>query len=119
ESENLRTFGLFHYTDQTEARVRNLRWRGQWPRELPPLAEQELADVSWEEEIAHGPELPLVFKHDFSEGLPKDKVWGAGENWQSHVKQEPDGVQMKLGGGPHTYNMLAFPFSLEGDFDVT
>ena len=119
ERENLRTFGLFHYADQTEARVRNLRWRGKWPRELPPLASQELADVSWEQEIARGPELPLVFEHDFSEGLPSDKVWGAGENWQSHVKQQSDGVRMMLAQGPHTYNMLAFPFSLEGDFDVT
>src|SRR5690606_21616671 len=29
EAENLRTFGLFHYSDRTEARVRNLRWRGE------------------------------------------------------------------------------------------
>ena len=35
EPTNLRTFGLFHYAEQTEARVRNLRWRGEWPKTLP------------------------------------------------------------------------------------
>lgn len=28
-------FGLFHYADSTEARVRNLRFRGDWPAALP------------------------------------------------------------------------------------
>jgi hypothetical protein len=30
-----RFFGLFHYADHTEARIRNIRYRGNWPRELP------------------------------------------------------------------------------------
>jgi tetratricopeptide (TPR) repeat protein len=30
-----RLFGLFHFADVTEARVRNVRYRGNWPRALP------------------------------------------------------------------------------------
>ena len=36
EPTNQRDFGLFRYADETEARVRNITYRGQWPRTLPP-----------------------------------------------------------------------------------
>ena len=35
EATNQRVFGLFHYADETEARVRNVVYRGRWPREFP------------------------------------------------------------------------------------
>jgi tetratricopeptide (TPR) repeat protein len=35
ESTNQRTFGLFHYADESTLRVRNVTYRGQWPRNLP------------------------------------------------------------------------------------
>ncbi len=38
-----RTFGLFHYRDVSTARVRNVVHRGSWPRQLPPVEQQELA----------------------------------------------------------------------------
>jgi tetratricopeptide (TPR) repeat protein len=40
EATNQRTFGLFHYTDATEVRVRQVTYRGQWPKTLP--AEDDL-----------------------------------------------------------------------------
>jgi hypothetical protein len=36
ESSNQRIFGLFHYADETEVRVRNVVYRGNWPKQLPP-----------------------------------------------------------------------------------
>jgi hypothetical protein len=39
ESTNQRTFGLFHYADDTSVRVRNVTYRGQWPRRLPDADE--------------------------------------------------------------------------------
>ncbi len=39
ESTNQRTFGLFHYADETSVRVRNVTYRGQWPRRLPDADE--------------------------------------------------------------------------------
>jgi hypothetical protein len=36
EPTNQRFFGLFHYTDRTEARVRGMTYSGDWPRTLPP-----------------------------------------------------------------------------------
>jgi len=35
EPTNQRVFGLFHYADESEVRVRNVTYRGQWPREFP------------------------------------------------------------------------------------
>jgi len=35
EPTNHRIFGLFHYADETEVRVRNVKYRGQWPKTLP------------------------------------------------------------------------------------
>ncbi|PHQ37305.1 DUF1583 domain-containing protein [Rhodopirellula bahusiensis] len=37
-------FGLFHFADQSSLRVRNVRWIGDWPTELPPIEKQLLAD---------------------------------------------------------------------------
>ena len=35
EPTNQRTFGLFHYADEGEARVRNVTYRGAWPKQKP------------------------------------------------------------------------------------
>jgi Domain of unknown function (DUF1583_N) len=43
ESTNLLTLGWFHYTDASTARIRNVVYRGQWPTELPPIDQQQLA----------------------------------------------------------------------------
>ena len=40
---NERQFGLFRYANKTECRVRNLTYRGDWPKTLPPIEAQELA----------------------------------------------------------------------------
>ena len=38
-----RNFGLFRWSNQTKCRVRNFVYRGNWPKSLPAIAEQELA----------------------------------------------------------------------------
>ncbi|WP_165071895.1 DUF1583 domain-containing protein [Paludisphaera rhizosphaerae] len=35
EPANRRTFGFFHFADESEARVRNVSYTGRWPRQLP------------------------------------------------------------------------------------
>jgi hypothetical protein len=44
ESTNQRDFGLFHYSSETAVRVRNVTYYGDWPRQFPSLAQQELAN---------------------------------------------------------------------------
>ena len=43
DAGNQRFFGLFHDEGTSEARVRNIRHRGEWPKTLPAADEQELA----------------------------------------------------------------------------
>jgi tetratricopeptide (TPR) repeat protein len=43
EPTNQRLFGLFRYSDATGCRVRNVKYRGAWPKTLPPPEEQELS----------------------------------------------------------------------------
>ena len=38
-----RHFGFFRYSDKVETRARKILYRGQWPMELPSVANQELA----------------------------------------------------------------------------
>ncbi|MDB5391071.1 MAG: tetratricopeptide repeat protein, partial [Planctomycetaceae bacterium] len=40
---NQRTFGLFRYSSATNSRVKNVTYRGNWPKEIPALLQQELA----------------------------------------------------------------------------
>jgi hypothetical protein len=42
EATNQRSFGLFHYADEAEVRVRKVVYRGEWPRTLPdPLLSRQ------------------------------------------------------------------------------
>jgi hypothetical protein len=46
EPRNERFFGFLRFINQSEMRVRNAKYRGDWPKELPPVSQQELADKS-------------------------------------------------------------------------
>ncbi len=43
EPTHQRQFGLFRYSNKTRCRVRKLVYRGEWPKVLPSIEEQELA----------------------------------------------------------------------------
>lgn len=41
--ENSRLFGFFRFRNETGCRIKNVRYQGEWPKTLPPVAEQFLA----------------------------------------------------------------------------
>ncbi len=45
EPTNQRIFGLFHYADETDVRVRNVTYSGHWPRKLPVSLTQDLEAI--------------------------------------------------------------------------
>ena len=115
---NQRTFGLFHYADQTEARVRNIRWQGDWPRKLPAPLQQQLADDRVETLLA-GLELPMSFEHNFANGLPPERFLMQGEGWQRNSKQLEDGLQLTRPGRDYYVRYEIIPqLQLQGDFDI-
>ena len=122
EATNQRTFGLFHYADRTEARVRDIVWRGDWPRELPPVKEQELAGEGTDFLDADIPKLTAVFEHDFtSDGLPEDRFVVLEPGWQPFIVEQPDGVHVTRTGvkGRYLHFSIAPRCTVKGDFDVT
>lgn len=126
EPTNLRTFGLFHNANQTEARVRNIVWRGDWPRELPRLSQQELADVSTTEMLKEMlPELTEVIEIDFArQGLPRELLHPRSpdkENVSRDVTVQADGIHVtsKAPEDGNHYSYLGCLFRVGGDFDFT
>lgn len=65
EYSNQRQFGLFHHADETEVRVKNVTYRGDWPKMLPGLNEQELANFDPEPDQFADGELQTQFQWDF------------------------------------------------------
>jgi hypothetical protein len=119
EPTSLRTFGLFHYADQTEARVRNIRWRGDWPTKLPAPAEQGLATHEIEVLVGDPNALPLVFDHDFRHGVPSGLFSVVGDKWEENLKQVTNGIQLTRPTGQYVNYAIVSPVLLSGDFDIT
>ncbi len=114
-----RTFGLFHYADQTTARVRNIRWRGDWPKTIPPPAEQQLADDTLDQLLPGPSALPVAFEHNFSDGLPRGQFAVIGEGWQEHFEQLGNGVRLTRPEGHYANFGISPQVTVQGDFDIT
>jgi len=121
EPTNQRTFGLFHYADQTEARVRNVTWRGDWPRELPPASEQELAGPGADFLDKRLPELTAVFQHDFiKDGFSLDRFSVPEGDQFKNLSRQSDGLHANRDGKAGFQNATIAPrLSIRGDFDIT
>lgn len=115
---NDRTFGLFHFADQGEARVRNVSMRGDWPKELPQP--QQLADPTADLLDQRLPELRSVFAHDFRSVDQTTRYFNAKairENFGA--AESDDGLRLTVSSyGPWKQAAASPQFSMRGDFDV-
>ena len=124
EPTNPRTFGLFHYADQSEARVRGLTWKGDWPRELPPIKEQELAGDGTDFLDADPSKLAAGFEHDFAtEGLPIDRFnvyERVAPRSPTTVDELSDGVHLIRPGAMGRFSTFSIipRRTIKGDFDI-
>lgn len=121
EPTNQRTFGLFHYADRGEARVRNVVWKGDWPRELPSVQDQELAGEGLQFLEEKLPELTSVFEHDFArDGLPDEYFHQYERDEDSLISVRADGIHIvRPGTGKWSHTAFAQKFRVLGDFDIT
>ena len=120
ESTNHRTFGLFHYADRTELLAGNLVMRGDWPKELPPVFEQELTESSLAVADRNLEKLTVGFHHDFTtDGLPLQYFTFNGANPSERHIAEPGGIRATMNDATGWKAVGMIPrFSLHGDFDV-
>ena len=117
---NDRVFGLFHYADQTEARVRNIHMRGNWPKTLPGCSDQEAADKRPVQLDADVVKLTNVFRHEFAKDGTPDRFFAVGRNQPgdfSEVTSNGWRIQ-RFGGGPWCDTHVNLPFMVHGDFDM-
>lgn len=119
EPTNQRTFGLFHWADQTEARVRNVVWSGSWPQELPPVSEQELAGEGLDFLDERIPDLTARFEHDFAQGgLPDELFRAPGANTTVTI-ESGEGVRLRATStSDSTSGWISPNLRIHGDFDI-
>ncbi len=120
DASNDRVFGLFHFADQTEAKVRNVRMSGSWPKTLPGPKEQEAADKRPEQLDADLVKLSDVFTHDFAKAGVPARFFPAGRNQPGDtLNPGKDGWKIdRPGGGPWFDTFVNLPFMVHGDFDM-
>lgn len=120
EATNQRTFGLFHYADRAEARVRNIHWKGDWPKQLPSIREQELVNDPSLQLLESGAALPLVFYHDFADGLPPDRFAVFDGGLGTDITEHSDGIHVSRPGAEGLIKYTLGPrLRLGGDFEIT
>ncbi|NQV23256.1 MAG: DUF1583 domain-containing protein [Rhodopirellula sp.] len=120
EASNQRNFGLFHDADQSQAVVRNVVWRGDWPKELPLLYDQELAGEDTRLLDQSAMELASRFRHSFkTDPFPLGKfVVSAGKMVDTKPGIEGLSVQSQ-GSSGYQRTVLAAQLAVEGDFDIS
>lgn len=122
EPTNQRTFGLFHWADQTEVRVRNVVWTGAWPMALPTVREQDLAIDEFRFLDERLPDLTARFEHDFvRDGLPRDLIGvsGVGGDGTEASIETGRGVRMTVATATDpAWGWLSPKLRVHGDFDV-
>lgn len=120
DPSNHRTFGLFHYADQTQALVRNVTMHGNWPKRLPTVADQELADPVAIQLDRDVPKLTHVFTHDFgTEGFPGKYFASDDTDQRGQLSMRSDGAFVtRPGEGVWLDRNIRVPFVIQGDFDI-
>jgi len=123
EPTNLRQFGLFHYVNESSARVRNVRYRGDWPKTLPAVDQQELA-VGPEQFAEIPPEqLPARVDYDFTGAKFDPPAWAYHWNSQAsgYVHPTAEGLRMTLPAGQAKPQVAGVhpKLRISGDFIAT
>jgi hypothetical protein len=114
---NQRFFGLFHYADQEELRVRNMHWSGDWPRSLPTTDANELAGSQSDFLDNDRDHLKAAFHHDFSkQGLPPELFRLATGEWDKDVTLSESGLLMKA--VTTRVSSVSLGQTIGGDFDI-
>ncbi len=120
-SADPRTFGLFHYADREEARVRQVRWSGNWPKRLPVLSEQQLAsgEPALLEERSQA--LAAEFFESFNEDTFSSRRMKVVEGDPAqHFFATSEGLTIRRPAEVGYRNAMLSPhIEISGDFDVT
>ncbi len=124
---NDRTFGLFHYADQTAVRVRHMQWTGSWPKVLPPIIEQELRSHHLDDLEARSAKLTnrIVFDFVSEPGQPASSTYSdktfqfQTSDQRGEVALKASGLEMTRPGTAAFSDVWVTPrIRVTGDFDI-
>lgn len=121
EPTNQRVFGLYHDAAHSEARVRNVTYRGDWPKSLPALAEQELAISPAERAALDAEKLTAQFAFDFRGEKPiPNELAPLPLNAKTFMTRSGAGATIVLPVGQKRPNAVGYEtrFPLRGDFEI-
>ncbi|QDT12935.1 DUF1583 domain-containing protein [Planctomycetes bacterium K23_9] len=116
-----RQFALFHYNDQTTARVRAIKWTGDWPKSLPSMQEQSLAAL---DPVLHSTDLAQKGQA-FILPIQTDSFASGRLNLFSgdmieHFHPDADGITVTRPNAREYCEARMTPnVDVSGDFDVT
>ncbi len=117
-----RNFGFFYYADATEARIRNVILKGDWPKVVPAVPEQELRSIEADVLDRERDSLADSFEFDFASA--------AAQDFQSKFRTEASQANavtltrqgLRMGGtgfqNGQTTHSTGPRLRIDGDFDV-
>ena len=114
-------FGIFHFADQSSLLVRNFTWNGQWPKQLPSVHDQELANPL-DDVLAWTSDQPAqTYHHVFDETSITSGAFVSlyGESIKT-VQATPGGlIVRRTSSKGYEGTMVADTLNVGGDFEVT
>ncbi len=123
EPTNLRHFGLFHFANESSVQVRNMQYRGDWPKVLPSVADQELAGGPQKLIVMNDADLPDQVSWDFTNSKFKREEFHFYWNSDAAKQMTPTvrGLRFVNPAGETKPQMagLAPNLSITGDFIAT
>jgi len=118
ERDNRRLFGLFRYKGDSMAWVKDMTWKGNWPKQLPDQAEQPFGGDPVEKLLASVADLKASYECDLTKSTAKEMgLRGFDVNF---CKPSADGL-IVTGPCNKSYKSkgIGATKGLQGDFDVT
>jgi len=119
DTKSLRFPGLFRYADQSNAQVRKLKLRGNWPTALPPVDQQELAMLSTDP--FDGLIAGETKTYDLTKSIDDLKSAGAEIDDFGQIQATAQGLKFTVreNGTPKKRPTVKLPVKAENDFDVS
>ena len=119
DAKVMRYPGLFRYSDQSNAQVRNVKLRGSWPTSLPAVEQQELASQS--DDPFAGAIAGEAKTFDLTQSIDDLKAAGLKIKGEPQLTTSDQGLQVKYRSNEEDkkWPTLTLASSTSKDFDVS
>ena len=119
DAKTLRFPGLFRFSDQSNAQVRNVRLRGNWPTSLPDVNQQELAQTS--NDLLADRVAGETKDYDFSQSIDQLKAAGLNIKEEAQIETTDGGLKItaRKFSDKKKWPTFQLPINSPSDFDVS